>query len=153
MAEIIVIDTKKGLSYAFPPNIIYLRAAPSIRRTLSPTPSCQWKGYTRGGITLCKSTSIHSKHKAYLHIRRINDPSGSDRSWGKLALLRIQLRQLRDSLDLGRCCVPFPEHPLQTHTSPSSRPPAWRDDFGHPGPEYYGRHVASRARASGDREL
>ena len=78
------------------------------------------RGIPGGGITLCKSTSIHSKHKAYLHIRRINDPSGSDRSWGKLALLRIQLRQLRDSLDLGRCCVPFPEHPLQTHTSSSS---------------------------------
>ncbi len=29
MAEMIVIDSKKGLSYAFPPNIIYLPDAPS----------------------------------------------------------------------------------------------------------------------------
>ena len=108
---------------------------------------------TGGGITLCKSTSIHSKHKAYPHIRKVNDPSGSDRSWGKLALLRIQLRLLRGSLGLGRCCVPFPERPVQSHTSSSSGPSALRDDFGHPGPEYYGRHVASRARVLGDRKL
>lgn len=125
--------------HSFPLKTIYLRDAPSAVFHLP-------RLHANRGVSQCAKLLRFIQTSSVPPYPKNQRPFWLTDPWGKLALLRIQLRMLCGSLGLGRCGVPFPDHPFNLIHLRAAGLQQLRDDFGHPSPEYYGRHVASRAR-------